>query len=73
MDSNEIQKRLSERSKEIFIPDNLGAISFYLSEIIPYKSPRIKETEFETIVHNSMIFGMEEMIRLITQKINPKV
>ena len=72
LESSEVEKRLTERAKEIFTFDNLGAISLVLSDLVPYKAPRIKDTEFETLVHNSMIFGMEELIRLVTQKINPK-
>ena len=66
----DIQKMAQQRAKEIFIPENLAAITNYLHSLIPYQEARVRETEHLTVVAAARIDGMRELVELIIKNVN---
>lgn len=63
------EKTIQTKIKEIFVPENITAITYYLQGLVT-KGPRVQETEFLTLVHNAKVEGQLELIQKLAEEIN---
>lgn len=70
MNKTELEKIFADRAKEIFTKENIGAISYYISNLVPDTPSRIQVDEFQTIVAAARFDGMRELVSLINNDIN---
>lgn len=58
-------KQYEERLGDIFKPENLGAIVCLLNSLRPHNDYRVLDNEFNTIVANAKLDGMDDLIRAV--------
>ena len=68
----DIENMAIQKANAIFTPDNLVAITNRLHSLIPYQEPRVKESEYLTIIAAARIDGMRELVELIIKSVNVK-
>lgn len=68
--NRQTERQIKERCNEIFVPENIGAITYFLHNLIPYSDNRIRKTAFDTIVANSKVEGAKELVDRLVSEIN---